>query len=73
MKAKTKKYKYMHTLDGKPARFNGDQVCYAEKTWPANLVSKLETIREHQSKSAKWRASKNYPTFFMYDYIRVYV
>ena len=71
MKAKTKKYKYMHTVDEKPAFYNGEQLCFAEKRWPVIPVNSIETIKSQQERSKEWRLSRGHPLFFKYDYLRV--
>lgn len=41
--------KYMHTIDGRPAMFDGYQICYATFYGPANkLADSLEQIRKEQ-------------------------
>ena len=41
--------KYMHTIDGRPATFDGYQICYATFYGPANkLADSLRQIRREQ-------------------------
>lgn len=69
---------YLHTLEGKPAGFDGEQICYAGKghdRWKAPLVQDLKTIREQQKKTFEYR-KKNFKETFdkyqtTYDYVIV--
>ena len=41
--------KYMHTIDGRPATFDGYQICWATFYGPANtLCGSLRQIRKEQ-------------------------
>lgn len=41
--------KYMHTIDGRPATFDGYQICFATFYGPANkLCDSLSQIRKEQ-------------------------
>lgn len=50
---------YMHTLDGKPAQFDGWQICYAMHVIK-RFANDLDQIREEQLASRRWRAKKGY-------------
>lgn len=52
------KTKYMHTIDGKPASFEGDQVCFSHKQ--IKLVDSLYLIRKQQKQSTEWRKSQGF-------------
>lgn len=49
---------YIHTLNGRPAFFDGEQICYACKYQRAGNVActSLAQIRREQRSSAKWRS-----------------
>jgi len=69
---------YLHTIDGKPAGFDGDQICYAQKGkgWSAPLVKDLKTIRKEQKKTFKFRKKfkEKYDKYQdEYDYVIVEV
>lgn len=48
---------YIHTLNGRPAFFDGEQICYASKYQREGNVAStsLKQIRREQIKSSKWR------------------
>lgn len=57
MKRKPKTY-YMHTIDGRPAFFAGDQVCFMNFYGkPSKLALSLKQIRKEQAKSREYRQS----------------
>lgn len=67
---------YLHTLEGKPAGFDGDQIAYASKGkgWFVPLVKDLKTIRRQQQQTFEFRKKFNeeydkYQT--TYDYVIV--
>lgn len=43
---------YIHTLNGRPAGFDGERVCYAWRKMP--VATSLKQIREEQRISAEW-------------------
>jgi len=65
------KYKYMHTVRGRPAIYDRkEQICYVIKV--GELVSTLKQIKEEQKASDKWRLKKGFKSSFEeYGYIRV--
>lgn len=68
---KPKKYKYMHTVNGKPGHYDGDQVCYFTVTRPIPLCDTLKQIRKEQAAAIKWRASKGFSIYATYGYAKV--
>lgn len=65
---------YLPTIDGKPARFDGDQLCYVTKRWPA------VPVRSRQAVVAQIRRTRTFRTRYgygferhRYDYVRVEV
>ena len=64
--------KYMHTLNSKPAYFDGTQVVYFTRYGRAiPLVSSLKEIRKHQVKSFNYRLGKGYDDCGDTSYVRV--
>ncbi len=48
--------KYMHTIDGRPATFDGYQICFATFYGPANvLADSLRQIRREQQATLRNR------------------
>lgn len=65
-----KQYKYLHTLDGKPAYYNGDQIVYGAQYTP--LVNDLRTIKKQQQFSKEWRIKKGFGKVFpVYGYCKI--
>jgi hypothetical protein len=66
------KYKYMHTLRGKPAFYwDNKQLVYACQ-YVEKLCDTLQQIKEEQEKSREWRRNRGlYDGFREYDYIKV--
>lgn len=64
---------YLHTIDGKPAGFTGNQICFASKGngWKAPLVKDLKTIRKEQRLSLKWRIAQGFKDLGGYNYVIV--
>lgn len=62
---------YLHTLDGKPAGFAGEQICYAQDGpgWKAPLAKDLKTIRREQKMSFKFRKEKGWDLDLRYGYV----
>lgn len=48
---------YIHTINGRPAFFDGNQICYASKHQREGNVActSLAQLRRQQHRSAKWR------------------
>lgn len=67
---------YIHTLNGKPAVFDGEQLCYVNKSGgPLDrlLRPSLETIRDEQRASTAYRERHGWPHAGKHDYIRLSV
>ena len=63
--------KYMHLLEGRPAYYDGDQVCFAVGTIKVTeLCSSLEELKEQYRLSENWRIDKNLTP---YDYIHSWI
>ena len=67
---------YLHTLEGKPAGFDGEQICYASKGngWFVPLVKDLKTIRRQQQQTFEFRKKlkEKYDKYqTTYDYVIV--
>lgn len=60
---------YMHTLDGRPAAFDGRQVHFMANG--DRLVGSLKELREQQKASATYRAAHGYEALYPYGYRRV--
>lgn len=52
--------KYMHTIDGHPAEFLGDQITYAIKRRPILLVNSLSDIMRECRQTSAWRKRKGF-------------
>lgn len=65
--------KYMHTLGGRPAYFDGNQIVYPLRYGKAvPLASSLKQIRSEQAKTKIWREKKGYAfNLFDYGYVRI--
>lgn len=63
---------YIHTINGLPATFNGDQICYASFYGPGNRPAySLKEIRQQQKATFKYREKKNFDcNMHDYDYVR---
>lgn len=71
---KKRKYKYMHTMDGVPATFDGNQVVYASRTCPVRLAPTREKIYRQRRKTGAWRRKQELPEDrCCFDYLRVIV
>jgi hypothetical protein len=71
---------YMHTLDGRPAGWDGDQIVFADvlPRWqdepgPAHLYLTLAEIKRKIEDSRRWRATKRMPNDFDYGWCVVEV
>jgi hypothetical protein len=64
---------YLHTLDGKPAGYNGEQIVFAMAFGrPVPLCLSRREIKMQQRLSEQWRAKKGYgPEPYIYGYKRV--
>lgn len=74
-KAKINKVKYyMHTMDGRPAVFDGDQISFAGKTLDIDeLAETLDQVKEQRKMSKQWREKRGWTEDYRMDYIIVYV
>lgn len=66
---------YLHTINGQPAYFAGDQLVYAGGRWPRRpqpLVASLAQIRRERMASHIWRLTKGFRSdITRYGYVRV--
>jgi hypothetical protein len=63
--------KYLHTLDGKPATFDGFQICFASRFGkPNKLADSLKQIKKERAISIKNREERGYPINFKYGHLR---
>lgn len=71
MSRKTKYY--MHTINGKPAIFDGDQVCYGHQGMNiAKLPTSLKELRDEQAASIAWRRRQGFSDCVgSYGYLRL--
>jgi hypothetical protein len=54
--------KYIHTINGKPATFDGFQICFATFYGKPNILcDSLKQIRKQQKISVANRKSKGFP------------
>lgn len=65
---------YIHTIDGRPAAFDGEQICFVDQyprgRFHARLVSSLVEIRREQRASEHNRIAEGFsPT--PYGYVKV--
>lgn len=62
---------YIHTIDGHPAMFDGDQICFANFYGPGNTPCySLQEIRSQQQKSKTYRRKRNFDDSMKYGYVR---
>lgn len=70
------KYRYMHTIGGRPAYFDGKQIVFACRR-VKRLVNSLTQIRREQDKSIEFRLSNGWDCngwdLPFYDYVLVNV
>jgi hypothetical protein len=75
-KDSTKTY-YLHTLDGMPAFFDGDQIVFTVPGgWHRNqqkLCTSLRQIRRQHEDSKRWREAQGFEEHTEHDYARVVV
>ena len=72
-KRKTK-CKYIHLINGEPAIFDGEQICFARHGMPLALMLRdsLDEIRENQKASYRYRVQNGFTLEgFEYSYLRV--
>lgn len=69
-----KRYMYLHTMNGRPAGWFEEQICYANALgWYAPLVKDLKTIRKQQNLSIKFRRKMGWFEETNYSYVKVEV
>jgi hypothetical protein len=75
-KDSTKIY-YLHTLDGEPAFFDGDQIVFASPGGlhrsQQKLCTTLRQIRRQAEASELWREAHGFKEYTEHDYVRVVV
>ena len=63
---------YMHTLNGKPAYYDGERVGYGNSRTKLSLCRSLEEIRDQQIKSDLWLKKKGLcDPSWIYGYVMV--
>lgn len=63
---------YLHTIDDKPASFDGDQVCFLGRRETGTLCKSLQQIRAQQIATKRYRAAMGFSgDKFTLGYIRV--
>ena len=56
-----KRFYFLHTIDGKPARFwPKGQICFLRFQGSAKLVRSLKQIKREQTLSCAWRTKRGY-------------
>ena len=67
--------KYMHTIDGMPAAFDGDQICYRSFYGKAQpLCDDLAQIKREQQLTKKYRDSMGFSDYeTKYSHLRILV
>lgn len=74
IKSKRSTVKYMHTINGYPARFLGDQIYYAYYKKPTALADSLKQIKKEQIASKKFRRGKGWSDCeWQYGYFQIEV
>lgn len=54
---------YLHTINGRPAGFGNEQICYASNNrskWKAKPIKDLATIRKQQKQTFEFRKEQGY-------------
>lgn len=65
---------YMHTLYGKPAFYDGQQICYVRIGRKVHqLATSLEQIKSERLKSENWRNKQGFRDFGPNDYGHVLI
>lgn len=64
-----KKCKYMHTLNGQPAQFDGEQICFADKR--IKLADSSVQIRREEQLSRRWRLQNGYENEWKESYVTI--
>ena len=66
------KWYYMHTIDEKPAAYDGEQICFLG-SWNVFAVAceSLKEIRKQAAASARWRQERGLTDEgFRYSYVK---
>ncbi len=69
MSKQKSKWIYMHTLNGRPAYFDGDQIVYGVNEVRCFCLS-LQEIRKQQKQSDAWRKGMGYGPHSPYSYTK---
>lgn len=68
---------YLPTLDGRPARFDGNQLCFVDASthgrFNAVLLPSLTEVRRQIKATRRWRRKEMYREDWAYHYVRVEV
>lgn len=65
---------YMHTLDGKPAFYDGQQICYVGIGRKVHkFATSLKQIKSERIKSENWRNKQGFRDFEPNDYGHVLI
>lgn len=70
--------RYMHTIEGQPGFFDGEQVCFmcpcSQRRRDVNLVcTSLEQIRREQAASTEYRERHKFGNDTTYGYVRIFI
>lgn len=64
--------KYMHTIDGRPALWNGLQIVFPASTSAVYTENSLNEIRRHQQATIRFRRNNDFDCdISRYGYVRV--
>jgi hypothetical protein len=63
---------YIHTINGQPGVFSGQQICYATRTHGNTRApaTSLRQIRAEQAASEAWRTKKGFSNTAKLSYVR---
>jgi hypothetical protein len=71
---------YLHTIDGKPATFDGEQISFVtqhpdwqDRPYPARPVASLRTIKAQQARAREYRRQMGFGELGGYGYVFVEV
>lgn len=63
--------RYMHTIEGQPAWYDGEQICYASWRRVIPLVRDLATIKRQRRAANDWRTMQGFEPNENYGHFRV--
>lgn len=64
--------KYMHTIDGRPALWSGEQIVFVSRSGAVKLENSLAVIRRHQRETEGFRLQRRLDhNSDLYGYVRV--